>query len=79
MAVIIEALYEEPGIDICVCVGIKEVGKHLILNPCEILLIELLKLHNNNFGQKILTLSRYKHHVRNSSRKRLIVVKSRMY
>jgi len=79
MVVIIDALHEEPRIDVCFCVGIKEVGKHLILNPCEMLLIELLKLHNTNFGQKIQILSRYKHHVHNSIRKTVIVVKSRIY
>jgi hypothetical protein len=52
MAVIIDALYEEPRIATRFSLGIKEVGKHLILNPCEMLLIELLKLHNTNFGQQ---------------------------
>jgi len=52
MDAIIDALYEEPRIDIRFCVGIKEVGKHLILNPCEMLLFELLKLRKTNFGQR---------------------------
>lgn len=53
MAAIIDILYEL-RIDICSCIWMKELGKHLILMACEMLLIELLKLHNTDFGQKIL-------------------------
>jgi len=80
MAIKIDVLYKGPSLDICFCLGEKEVGKHLIFNPCEMLLIELLKLHNTNFGQKyILALTMYKHHVHKSSKKPVIVVKSRIY
>ena len=51
MAAIIDTLYELL-IDICSCIWIKEVGKHLILKACEMLLIELLKLHKTDFGLK---------------------------
>lgn len=76
---IIDALCEETRIDICFCVGIKEACKHLNLNPCEMLLIELLNYTTLISDIKIVTLSRYKHHVPNSSRKTVTVVKSRIY
>lgn len=49
MAAVIDTLYELRT-DICSCIWIKEVGKNLILKACEMLLIELLKLHNTDFG-----------------------------